>query len=66
MLTIAKNLTVSLALALNQFVDPWALNVIGWKYVSPGLLSNKHGLIAHSISCIVDGCVSSWFLLSYS
>jgi len=26
------NLTVSLALALNQFVDPWAFNQIGWKY----------------------------------
>ncbi|KAH9002976.1 general substrate transporter [Lactarius hatsudake] len=24
------NLTVSLALALNQFVDPWAFNQIGW------------------------------------
>lgn len=26
------NLTVSLALALNQFVDPWAFDLIGWKY----------------------------------
>ncbi|KAH9037798.1 general substrate transporter [Lactarius pseudohatsudake] len=25
------NLTVSLALALNQFVDPWAFSQIGWK-----------------------------------
>lgn len=29
-----KNLVVSLALALNQFVDPWALDVMGWRYVS--------------------------------
>ncbi|KAN0120675.1 general substrate transporter [Russula decolorans] len=26
------NLTVSLSMAFNQFVDPWALDVIGWKY----------------------------------
>jgi len=26
------NLVVSLAVALNQAVDPWALNAIGWKY----------------------------------
>jgi len=26
------NLTISLALALNQFVDPWAFDQIGWKY----------------------------------
>jgi len=26
------NLVVSLALAFNQFVDPWALSMIGWKY----------------------------------
>jgi len=26
------NLTVSLALAVNQFVDPWAFDQIGWKY----------------------------------
>jgi hypothetical protein len=29
-----KNLVVSLALALNQLVDPWAINLMGWKYVS--------------------------------
>ncbi|KAI0300927.1 hypothetical protein BC826DRAFT_991422 [Russula brevipes] len=28
----SKNLTVSLALAISQFVDPWALDAIGWKY----------------------------------
>lgn len=32
-LTSPQNLVVSLALALNQAVDPWALNAIGWKYV---------------------------------
>ncbi|KAF8501644.1 general substrate transporter [Russula emetica] len=26
------NLTVSLSQAFNQFVDPWALDAIGWKY----------------------------------
>ncbi|KAI0264422.1 general substrate transporter [Gloeopeniophorella convolvens] len=26
------NLTVSLTLAFNQFVNPWALDAIGWKY----------------------------------
>jgi MFS family permease len=26
------NLVVSLSLALNQLVDPWALDVIGWRY----------------------------------
>lgn len=26
------NLTVSLALAFNQFVDPWAFDQIGWRY----------------------------------
>jgi len=26
------NITVSLALAFNQFVNPWALDAIGWKY----------------------------------
>ena len=29
-----KNLTVSLALGWNQFVDPWAFDQIGWKYAS--------------------------------
>jgi hypothetical protein len=29
-----KNLMVSLAMAFNQTVDPWAFSVIGWKYVS--------------------------------
>ena len=32
-LTSPQNLVVSLALAVNQSVDPWALNAIGWKYV---------------------------------
>ncbi|KAF8273225.1 general substrate transporter [Lactarius quietus] len=28
------NLTVSVALALNQFVDPWAFDRMGWRYAS--------------------------------
>jgi hypothetical protein len=35
-LTSPQNLVVSLAMALNQTVDPWALNMIGWKYVGLG------------------------------
>lgn len=30
-----QNLVVSLTLAFNQFVNPWALDAIGWKYVRP-------------------------------
>ena len=29
-----QNLAVSLTLAFNQFVNPWALDALGWKYVS--------------------------------
>lgn len=36
-LRFTKNLTVSLSMAVNQFVDPWALDVIGWKYVGVSL-----------------------------
>lgn len=42
-----KNLTVSLSLALNQFVDPWALDAIGWKYVRVGLSPELPYLIVH-------------------
>ena len=29
-----QNLTVCLTLAFNQFVNPWALDAMSWKYVS--------------------------------
>lgn len=28
-----QNGVISLVLAFNQFVNPWALEVLGWKYV---------------------------------
>ena len=31
--TFVQNLVVSLTLAFNPFVNPWALDAIGWKYV---------------------------------
>lgn len=33
-LMFRQNFVVSLTLAFNQFVNPWALDAIGWKYVS--------------------------------
>jgi len=30
---INQNMTVQLVLAFNEFVNPWALAAIGWKYV---------------------------------
>jgi hypothetical protein len=40
----SQNLVVSLTLAFNQFVNPWALDAIGWKYVCP-----SQGLAAPSV-----------------
>lgn len=31
---VLQNITVCLTLAFNQFVNPWALDALGWKYVS--------------------------------
>lgn len=30
----SQNMVVSLTLAFNQFVNPWALDALGWRYVS--------------------------------
>jgi hypothetical protein len=66
-LTSPQNLVVSLALAVNQSVDPWALNAIGWKYVGLKPFPLKRaGLIDHSTSFTVGGWASSWSSLSYS
>jgi hypothetical protein len=65
-LRFQKNLTVSLSLALNQFVDPWALDAIGWKYVGGSLTPEFPCLIDHSISSTVHGCALNWSLLSCS
>ncbi len=61
-----KNLVVSLSLAFNQFLDPWALDTIGWKYVGVSLTAELSDLIDHSISSTVHGCALSWSLLSCS
>jgi hypothetical protein len=65
-LRFPKNLTVSLSLALNQFVDPWALDAIGWKYVGVSLTPEHPYLIDHSISYTVHGFALNWPLLSCS
>jgi hypothetical protein len=65
-LRFPKNLTVSLSLAFNQFVDPWALDAIGWKYVGVSLTPELPYLIHHSISSTVHGCSLNWSLLSCS
>ena len=65
-LRLPKNLTVSLSLAFNQFVDPWALDAISWKYVGAGLTPELPCLIYHSISSAVHGCSLNWSLLSCS
>ena len=65
-LRFSKNLTVSLSLAFNQFVDPWALDVIGWKYVGVSLIPELPYLIDYSISSTVHGCSLNWSLLSCS
>lgn len=57
LLRFPKNLTVSLSMAFNQFVDPWALDVIGWKYVGVSLYPRTPYLINHSTSSTVHGCV---------
>ena len=30
---VVQNITVQFTLAFNEFVNPWALDAIGWKYV---------------------------------
>lgn len=65
-LRFPKNVTVSLSLALNQFVDPWALDAIGWKYVGVSLTPELPYLTHHSSSSTVDGCALNWVLLSRS
>lgn len=62
------NLTVSLALALNQFVDPWAFSQIGWKiYIVYGVwlcfglvfvmkfTVETHGKTPEEIAVLFDG-----------
>ena len=34
-LTVTQNFVVSCTLAFNQFVNPWALGAMGWRYVRP-------------------------------
>ena len=53
-------------MALNQFVDPWALYAIGWKYVGVSLTPELPHLIDHRISSTVHGCALNWPLLSCS
>ena len=65
-LRFPKNLVVSLSLAFNQFVDPWALDAIGWKYVGVSLTPELPYLIDLSISSTVHGCALNWSLLSCS
>jgi hypothetical protein len=63
-LRFPKNLTVSLSLAFSQLVDPWALDVIGWKYVGVSLTPEYSDLMGRSISSTVRGWALNWSLLS--
>lgn len=65
-LRFSKNVVVSLSLAFNQLVDPWAFNAIGWRYVGLSLTLKRSGLIDYSISSTVDGWALNWPLLSSS
>jgi hypothetical protein len=53
-------------MALNQLVDPWAFNAIGWRYVGLSLTSEPSDLIDYSISSSVGGWALNWPLLSCS
>lgn len=46
---IRQNCVVSLTLAFNQFVNPWALDAIGWRYVRLLLPSVSNGLIIDTV-----------------
>lgn len=47
-------MTISLTQAFNQFVNPWALNAIGWKYVRYTLFCLKFQLLMpESVSCVL-------------
>lgn len=51
-LCTTQNLAVSLTLAFNQFVNPWALDALGWKYVSHlhGHPSGNHSQVSSPVS----------------
>lgn len=49
-LQIRQNCVVSLTLAFNQFVNPWALDAIGWRYVRPLFPSVSNELIIDAVS----------------
>lgn len=48
-----QNLVVSLTLAFNQFVNPWALDAIGWKYVCVQL--SMLGVYSSDLMILVPG-----------
>lgn len=59
-LKVFQNLTIYLTQAFNQFVNPWALEAMGWKYVSLGSIFNIVHLLIYNCSTLSTAAGYCW------